>query len=185
MRLFTGLSVAPGVVAEIEGLLAGLRPCADLRWSPVANLHITTAFIGGWEEHRLAELATALGRVSWPGSIPVSVTGFGYFPNPHHPHSLFLAVKPEPALTTLVAAINAALRQVGCAVEERDYHPHITLARIARENITQLRDHTASMKTFPLSPFPASAFHLYRSRPAPGGSVYSRLATFPAAENLR
>ena len=60
MRLFTALDLAPGVAANLERLLKQLRPTARIQWSPPANLHITTKFIGEWPDERLAELRAAL-----------------------------------------------------------------------------------------------------------------------------
>lgn len=182
MRLFTGLSLAPQTLQQAENILAELRPTADLRWSPLSNLHITTAFIGKWDEARLKDLKTALSAIPASGPIPISINGFGFFPNPHHPAHLFLAVKPEPALVTLAGAIETALVSLGAPRETRPYYPHVTLARIARENIVQLRFKIASMQNiFPLPAFEATAFHLYESHPTPAGSVYTPLASFPVA----
>lgn len=186
MRLFTGLSLNEDNTAELERVLDELRPAADIRWSPSSNLHITTAFIGKWDESRLPELNTALSQVEQTGPVPVTLTGFGYFPNPHHPHIFFVAVRQEPTLTALAKNIETALISVGYQPEDRPWHPHVTLARIARENITQLRFRTAAMNTlFPLPGFAATAFHLYESRPGPTGSVYSKLNTFPLEASAR
>lgn len=183
MRLFTGLSLAPHTLQQAANILAELRPTADLRWSPLANLHITTAFVGKWNADSLEDLKTALAAIPASGPIPIAIGGFGFFPNPHHPAHLFLAVKPEPALVNLARAIEAALVSLGAPRENRPYHPHVTLARIARENIVQLRFKIASMQNiFPLQTFEATAFHLYESRPTPTGSVYTPLASFPVAE---
>ena len=111
--------------------------------------------------------------------------GFGFFPNPHHPHTFFLSVKPEPALTALAHRIESALEGLGYRREERAYTPHITLARIARENITELREQIASMNNqFPLETFAAEEFHLYESRNTGTGSVYTKLATFPLSKEV-
>jgi len=180
MRLFTGLALAPAVLQQAERILEELRPTAEVRWAPLSNLHITLAFIGSWDEARLPDLQAALAGVARCEPIAVSITGFGFFPNPHRPHSFFLAVKREPALEGLVSNIEAALVRPGCAREDRPYTPHVTLARIARENITQLRFQIASMNhLFPLETFETNEFHLYESRPGKSGSVYTKLAAFP------
>ena len=98
MRLFTGLALGPAVLLQAERILEELRPTAEVRWAPLSNLHITLAFIGRWDEARLPDLKAALAGVDLREPIAVSITGFGFFPNPHRPHSFFLAVKREPAL---------------------------------------------------------------------------------------
>lgn len=179
MRLFTGLSLSPTALQQADEILTELRTAADLRWSPLPNLHITTAFIGQWDEGRLEDLKSTLAGLLLPGPIAITLAGFGFFPNPHHPTTLFLAAKPEPALTALAQGMETALATLGQPREDRPYHPHVTLARIARENVVQLRFRIASMqKLFPLATFEATAFHLYESLPDPAGSVYNILATF-------
>lgn len=186
MRLFTGLSLSPTALRQADEILTQLRGTAELRWSPLQNLHITTAFIGAWDEARLEELKAALAGLPQPGTIPITIPGFGFFPNPHHPSTLFLAVRPEPALVSLAGAIETALATLGQPREDRPYHPHVTLARIARENIVQLRFQIASMQNiFPLATFEATEFHLYESRPGPAGSIYTILATFPFAAGTK
>ena len=63
MRLFTGISIAPGVLANIAKMLDTLRPAAPVTlktaWSPVENLHITTKFIGEWPDARLIPVERA------------------------------------------------------------------------------------------------------------------------------
>ena len=179
MRLFTGIAISPDALRRVAEILTVLRPSAKLKWAPLSNLHITSAFIGAWPEERLAELQSALSKVEVKAPIPITIIGFGFFPNPHQPHSFFLAVRREPSLEDLAGKIGAALESLGRPREERAYTPHITLARIARENITELRQTIASMNTqFPLETFAAEEFHLYESRNPGTGSVYSKLATF-------
>src|ERR1700693_2408083 len=50
MRLFTAIDLPPEVTGRLDGLIAKLRPLARIRWSPAANLHITTKFVGQWPE---------------------------------------------------------------------------------------------------------------------------------------
>jgi 2'-5' RNA ligase len=50
MRLFTAIDLPPEVAGRLDALIAKLRPLANIRWSPAANLHITTKFIGQWPE---------------------------------------------------------------------------------------------------------------------------------------
>ena len=79
MRLFTGLDLPRDVAANLEELLRRLKPTAKVNWSPPANLHVTTKFIGEWPEGRLGELKAALAGIPRGGVIPVRI------PNPLTP----------------------------------------------------------------------------------------------------
>lgn len=181
MRLFTGLAIAPRVLDNIERLMGELHPLAPLNWTPVANLHITSKFIGEWPEPKLTELERALAEVRPPGTIPITIARFGFFPNPHHPRVLFAGVQAGSALADLARSIDDALVPLGCAREDRPYSPHLTLAKIKNEKIRDLREHIASMTNLDFGSFEAVDFHLYLSKPGPRGSVYTKLASYPLA----
>lgn len=179
MRLFTGVALAPGVVDRISALLSELRPTARVNWSPVENLHITLRFIGEWPEERLSGLTAALGTVPVTQPVPIGISQFGFFPNPHHPHSFFAGVHAGPGLAELSATIERSLTPLGLAPEARIYHPHVTLARVKRSrDIRGLREHIAGMTDYDFGSFDAASFHLYRSAPGTRGSVYTKLATY-------
>ncbi|MCU1260142.1 MAG: 2-5 ligase [Bryobacterales bacterium] len=164
MRLFTGLDLAPNVIANIDKLLEDLRPTARIRWSPLANLHITTKFIGEWPEARLEELKRSLAIKQAPFSIKVE--GLGSFPR-----VFWAGIAPSPELMALAAATDAALHELGIAKEDRPYSPHITLARIPSYVPVKLpKDRTRNFGAFE-----AREFHLYESK----NSVYTKLASFP------
>ena len=178
MRLFTGLSLAPDALESLTRVSALLQPAAALRWSPPANLHITTRFIGAWPASRLTELQAALANVPLTGPIPVTIAGFGFFPNPHNPHSLFAAVQAAPELHTLARRIDEAVLALGGTEEAQPYVPHVTLAHVTpardAENITGLQEQITSMTDTHFGSFNAVDFHLYLSE---AGS-YTTLATY-------
>ena len=179
MRLFTGIALPPNVLEKLTLLLEELRPTVAINRSKPENLHITTKFIGGWDETRLAQLTTALATVTEAAPIAIKISRLGFFPNPHHPHSLFAGVQPAPGLAALATAIDQALIPLGINPETRDYRPHVTLARIkSNADIGPLREHIAAMTDFDFGAFEAASFHLYRSDPTPAGSVYTKLATY-------
>ncbi len=81
MRLFTAIDLPPEIRERLDQLIGKLRPLARIGWSPAANLHITTKFIGEWPEDRLAELRRALTGTESRTAIPVRIGGLGFFPN--------------------------------------------------------------------------------------------------------
>lgn len=179
MRLFTGIALAPNVIDKLSSALGELRSTARINWTPVENLHITSKFIGEWPEGRLSDLTSALGLVAVAGPIPIAISRFGFFPNPHRPHSFVAGIQAAPALEELKNAIDNALLPLSVATETRAYHPHVTLARIkGSSDIRGLREHIAGMTDFEFGSFDAQTFHLYLSQPAAGGSVYTKVATY-------
>jgi RNA 2',3'-cyclic 3'-phosphodiesterase len=161
------------VIDKLSALIEELKPMANINWSPIQNLHITCKFIGAWPVDRLTDLKAALSGVRVAEAIPITVSGFGFFPNPQHPHSCFAGVQSGPALCELATAIDQALAPRGCPPEARAFHPHVTLARIKRPS--ELPTPGANVD---FGSFTAREFHLYLSEPTPHGSVYTKLATY-------
>jgi 2'-5' RNA ligase len=179
MRLFTALDLEPGVVANLERLLEQLRPTARIQWSPPANLHITTKFIGEWPDERLSELKGALGAITGRGPIAVRIRRLGFFPNPHAPRIFWCGIEAE-GLAELANDTDCATAALGVARENRAFGPHLTLARIKdRVDMQPLREAVARLPEFEFGGFTAAAFCLYQSQLRPGGSVYTKLAEFP------
>jgi len=178
MRLFTGISIDPAVLTRIDSVVDRLRPLVRIRWSPPANFHITTKFIGEWPEDRLEVLKDALSAVGRTGRTSVRIAGLGYMPSARHSKILFAGIDGGEALPDLARRTDQALQPLGCALETRPFRPHLTLARMKSEEYRELRSHTANLKDIDFGSFEASNFHLYLSQPGASGSVYTELATW-------
>ena len=184
MRLFTGLSIPPHVIAPLEGALKQLGEVTGVRWSPAENLHVTLKFIGEWSDARLSELEKALDAMTKPGAFSVAVARFGFLPNPHHPKIFFAGAHADAGLAELAAETDQTLARLGVRPEERPYTPHITLARVgqALPPVLALRERIAELASsgaaFDFGSFTAAEFHLYLSKPGPAGSVYTQLASY-------
>jgi 2'-5' RNA ligase len=123
MRLFVALDPSPEAVSHlVEALpsLDGLRPSQPETW------HITLVFCGEVDastatclEPKLATLA------SQAAPQRLRLRGSGAFGG-----TLWVGVEGE--LGELAAACRRAARDCGVSVEERRFHPHLTLGRAIR-----------------------------------------------------
>jgi 2'-5' RNA ligase len=180
MRLFCGLDLAPEIIRALGNLIGKLRPAAQINWSPVENLHITTKFIGEWPAARIEEVKHALAGLAARAPVPIEVRGLGWFPNPHAPRVLWAALKAPPALAGLARDTDEALAPLGIPRETRPFSAHLTLARIKSPvPLAGLRQRIATLETVDFGAFTAPAFYLYESDRRPQGSVYTKLAEFP------
>lgn len=180
MRLFTGLDLPYEMRRNLELLLHLLKPKARIQWSPVDNLHLTTKFIGEFPQERLDELTAALDAVARPGALRITIRELNWFPNPNQPRVLVAGIQAAEGLAGLARNIDAACTTLGVETEKREFHPHLTLARIrAAEPLFELKKAITELPSVDFGAFSAKSFHLYRSEFNPGGSIYTRLATFP------
>jgi 2'-5' RNA ligase len=183
MRLFTALDLPDDLVANLEELLRRLKPVARIQWSPPANLHVTTKFIGEWPENRLGELKATLGALPGRAVIPVRIRRVGFFPNPHSPRNFWCGID-APGLSELAADIDSATASLGIPRDKRAFSPHLTLARIKeRVELQPLREAIAALTTLEFGGFQAGSFFLYQSTLQPAGSVYTKLAEFPLTKS--
>ena len=181
MRLFVGIDLPEPATRHLSQLIGQLRPLAAIRWSRPANLHITTKFIGEWPESRLDEMKSALSGAANLGGFPVILRGLGWFPNARAPRIFWIGVEAGRALAELALATAVAVETLGVAREDRPYRPHLTLARLSTVNeheLAVLRQAIAPLETNDFFSFEPAAFHLYESKPRPGGPVYTKLASY-------
>jgi len=179
MRLFTAINIPTDLTEGLRSFVSRLRPTANIGWSPVENLHVTTKFIGDWPEARLGEMKRTLASIPVNGSIEVTLKGLGWFPNARRPRVFWAGVDDGEPLRILAQATEKALAQLGIPIEKRDYSPHLTLARI-REAVPLDRLHQALEALpadcgFDFGSFRATEFCLYLS----AGGKYTQLAGFP------
>lgn len=180
MRLFTAIDIPGEVQENLRILLERLRPTAKLSWSAIEKLHITTKFIGEWPEERLEEMKAALRTMTAKGGIEIGVRGLGWFPNIRNPRVFWAGVEGGEELKSLARETEQAVHTIGVPVEDREYSPHLTLARI-RERVPHARLHMdalirmiGSIASTDFGSFRARAFYLYLSR----AGQYSKLAEF-------
>lgn len=150
---------------RMRELLLQLAPTVPARWSMVENLHITTKFIGNWPADKLDQLKAQLRFAHAP--VPIAVRGLGFYSQ-----RVFLAhVEKTPELVSLARTTEDALAEIGVKKEDRDYSPHLTLARnLRRKDLPALHDAAAH----DFGSFEAHEFFLYESR----DSIYTRIARF-------
>jgi 2'-5' RNA ligase len=89
---------------------------------------------------------------------------------------LWAGVKPLAPLQALKAAIDVAL---GPDPEQREYSPHVTLARLPHTRGRALEQYFAAHAQLASAPFVVDSFALYESRTLPGGAEYRVLRRYP------
>jgi 2'-5' RNA ligase len=180
MRLFVGISISEDVAVRVCALVHKLRPLAALRWSQVADLHVTTKFIGEQPHTGIPEIERALCALPPRDPFLVSVGRIGWFPNVDAPRVLWAGVDAPTWLAKLSADTERALAPLGVSIERRAYSPHVTLARVPTgATLEGLRQAIVALPSTEFGAFTVDRFTLYESRPSASPVRYSALATFP------
>jgi 2'-5' RNA ligase len=176
MRLFTGLSLPPHIIANIDALVGELRLLAPIRWTIEDNLHITTKFIGEWPFNRTPELSRKLWEMPGEGSFEVRLQGLNFYPLVKRP-KVFFAKAESAGLNALAARTNALLADhLKIPAEKSEYSPHVTLARVPGPMpMGPLFDKVRTIETYDFGTFEAAEFHLFESKMM----TYTKIETFP------
>jgi len=174
MRLFVALSI-PDTVAASLALIQGGVPGA--RWQTREQMHLTLRFIGEVDGRDMAAIKDALAGIDAP-AFTLELHGVGQFGN-NKPHSLWAAVRPNPALDHLQRKVDAAIRRVGQPQDAHKFTPHVTLARMRHPDMDRLRAWLGHNGLYTSAPFDVEGFHLYSSRLTSDGSIYRVEEDFP------
>jgi 2'-5' RNA ligase len=179
-RVFVALDL-PEVVRE--GLAAwGAHELVDpaLRAVRPESLHVTLAFLGHREAAEVEAIAAVVRRGGAPAPLlkledPIQLPRRGRA-------SLFVLPAPSPATTDLHQGLVDRLVGAGPhEPEERDFWPHVTVARVRAEGRGSRRPTVVARRPGDLpdrlkEPFLGVRMTLYRSELQPGGARYAPLA---------
>lgn len=170
MRLFTALDLPAGIRGQFVTLLRELHPLGKLQWSPPEKLHITTTFIGEWPEARLEDLHSTLSQIT-SAPFPVSIRGVAWMSR----RVLIAGVEKSEALAALAATTTERLGSIGVAIEDREYHPHLTLARRKTPGaLPQLEKAITRLQDKDFGVFQAAGFGLFLSH----GGKYTQIKEY-------
>lgn len=179
-RLFIALDLPEVIRGEIVKWGEGALGDPALRPVPSESLHITLVFLGWMPEKeipRLGEIVAASG-----GPAPTIELG-DPVPRPERGRArLFALPADSPGTIALQAALQERLVEARLyESEKRPFWPHVTVARVRREERSSKRPALVSKppKVLPqalLQPAVCRRLTLYRSELQPQGAQYTPLA---------
>lgn len=165
--LWPSQPVRDALQAALPVLPAGTRAVAP------QSLHVTLAFVGMVEITRVEALDRA-GRAAAGAASPfgIRLDALAWWRRP----AVLVArcTEPAPALLALAAALATRLADAGFLTEDREYRPHLTLARDLRALPAPL---PAVLE--PPVAWQVREFVLVRSQSAAGGSRYEIVGRYP------
>jgi 2'-5' RNA ligase len=132
-RLFTAIELdsqaRAQVVLEQQRLARQLQDEA-LRWVQPEHMHLTLVFVGEIAADRAERLEGTMSQEMRLPSFQIELGGHGVFPSRGAPRILWLGVRRgAAAVMTLQRQISLRLKELDVPLEERPFHPHLTLAR--------------------------------------------------------
>jgi 2'-5' RNA ligase len=151
-----------------------------IRWTPVAQMHLTLRFLGSVRAEAVPELAAALRRAcAGVTAFELSVGGSGCFPDARKPRVLWVGVGGAlTALAELQARVVGETAPWG-EVEEREFHAHLTLGRVKNAPPAlagEIAKRAQTLRCGELGRWRVGEVWLLRSELAPSGATHTELA---------
>ena len=149
-----------------------------LRWEQRERYHLTLQFLGPVQE--LSAVVDGLAAaVRAREAFPVQLGGAGAFPKPGRARVGWLgACAGGPDLVDLAGAVAAGLGPVGYEPDRKEFHPHLTLARLkVPDNVAEVL--AAIGQEAVGDPFTVDEVVLYQIQLSSKGPTYTVLERFP------
>jgi len=182
MRLFVAAdlpdAVRDALVAEqgrIKSALAGSG--SPLKCVKPEHAHLTLVFIGNVDDARVPAVVDAIGSDIDLPAFDATFEGAGAFPPRGAPRVLWIGVGSGAGeLVALQRAIAARVAALGLPIEDRDFHPHLTLARWRESRPADRGRALAAAPRGVVAGAHIDGATLYQSRLSPAGPAYTALA---------
>lgn len=181
MRAFIAIDLPENLRAALGRKQAVLGAvCPDARWSRQDAIHLTLKFLGEISDERAKQVTDALDGLEPFKKFSIEVKNFGFFPNARRPQVFWAGLEAPSALEQLVARVEAAMKNLGFAREQRTFTPHLTLARFKTPRPQPALEALLERQR-ELTPdrFEVSEFFLFESKLSPRGAEYRKVARFP------
>lgn len=183
-RVFCAIEFPAAVSLRATEHIKRLReqfPDSSASWNRDGRFHLTLKFIGEIPPTSVARLSLAAERATANlSSFDLTVNGAGTFPKKGSPKVLWLGVDdPTGQLATLQTRLEQECARESLGKEDRSFHPHLTLARVRKQQgALELADYHKEMG-FPALEAPVTELLVIRSELSSQGSKYTTISKHP------
>jgi len=187
-RIFIALKVHPE--AKLLERMQDFQKAFEkdkVKWVKPDAMHLTLKFLGETDENFIPELVEHL-RPLEKTHLPFSMqlTGTGTFGKLHKPRVIWAGITGSEPAKLLQQEIETITTKLGFEAEDREFRPHLTLARVKFiRNTRLLQEMVQADQGVKFQELPVQAFYLYQSSLHPEGAKYQVLATFPLGRDAR
>jgi len=189
-RVFCAIELPQAVRQRIVQHIARLKESAlDVKagWSRAENVHLTLKFLGDTPQKSVEKLSDAASR-SVAGVTPFTIRleQTDVFPRHGSPRVLWIGVNDRDGkLVQLHQRLEAESEKAGFPRESRNFHPHLTLARLRNPRHAQTLAAAHKATEFEPEEIVVSELVVIRSQLSTEGSKYSTISRHPLATATR
>ena len=182
-RIFTAIDISDEAREKVSVYIESLRrDFQDLRvgWEKSEKLHLTLKFFGDVYENELENVQKiAENTASQMSSFKLKISSNGVFPNLSKTKILWLGLEDESdCLKKTNEIFEKECEKFGFAKENRNFKPHLTIARLREPEKSKKLAEIHLQNEFPPIEFSAESLVIYESKLLSNGSIYRKLRSF-------
>ena len=190
IRAFIAIELPESVLAElgrVEDRLKPQVPHDTIRWVKPDSIHLTLKFLGQVPSDQLELIVSSLKVAAAAHAVfSLEISGAGCFPNLHRPRVVWAGVLDQGhRLSAVQRAVENAIAPLGYPSEQRDFTPHLTLGRLARDvrslDQKKIGEVVQAAEIGSLGRWEVKHVALIKSDLKPNGAEYTILARAPLA----
>lgn len=138
------------------------------------NLHITLRFLGEVPIEKVEQIAKSLSTLRY-NKFEIQLSGLGVFPDVSKPRVLWIGVaKGREDLIKLAELVRGLVDKYAAHIEEREFTPHLTIARIkSGRGVNKLQDFIKQNTSIEIGTVIIDKVKLKKSVLTPRGPIYS------------
>lgn len=181
-RLFIAIATHEGLEESASAIVKKMRINADqrgleVRWVPADNYHVTLHFLGNTSVDKIPSLEASISAIAAKTApFKLKISDVGAFPDESSSRVLWFGVQNSRSLRSLQAEIAATFVGGGNEREDREYSPHLTIARLRNPHRT--KDLISPFVRKNLAKISVEEIVLYESVGSVPFPVYKALKTF-------
>ena len=187
IRAFIAIELPAAILQQIGEIESRLK--AQM---PPDSIHLTLKFLGQVPSDQIDLITASLKNALTPHhAFALEVADAGCFPDLHHPRVIWVGVKEDPPghiLQHVQRSVENAISPLGYPTEARDFSPHLTLGRIARDvrttDLKKVGDVIGASQIGLLGRWDVINVALIKSDLRPTGAMYTVLARAPLTQEL-
>ena len=181
IRCFVAIEIPEAIQTLLTSAQEELRKkIRGASWVKHGNIHLTLKFLGDVGPNQIRIIRNVIEQaVDTRSPFSMEIGGIGAFPNLTRPRVIWTGVKAgADEIVSIAKSINAGLGQHGYERDEKQFRPHLTLARLRhRINLKPFVDVFEQYDTIKGATTVVNQIRVVQSQLRQSGGVYTPLET--------
>ncbi len=174
-RLFVAIEIPNNIKEDFADIIEQLEKI-KAKTVPLKNIHLTIKFIGETDKTKI--ITENLQKIEF-NKFEISLKGIGIFGNFYNPRVFWVGVEENKSLKNLFNLVEDTLQKLGIPKDEREFSPHITLARFKTKPNPQKLEEIINNSKKDFGVFKVESLVLFKSELSYPNPIYSPLLHIP------